>query len=66
MAGSGSATNLVKIRLIAEGERVEELAGRITKTLEEAGCEVIEWTSPYPCRAPDENKSRVYISAVRK
>lgn len=66
MAESGSARNLVKIRVIAEGERVNELAERITKTLEEAGCEVIEWTNPYPCREPDLNKSRVYLTAVRK
>ncbi len=57
---------LVKVRLIADDSRVEALAEKVVRTLEEDGLEVIEWTSPYPMRPPEESKSRVYISAVRK
>jgi len=60
----GSRAGLVKIRLIAGEERVDEMAERVVKSLEGAGYEVIEWTKPYPCRPPEADKLRVYISAV--
>lgn len=61
-----SAKDLIRIRLIADANRVEELAGQMVETLERNGCEVLEWTNPYPCRAPEETKGRVYIAAVQK
>lgn len=61
-----SARELIRIRLIADVNRVEELAGQLVETLERNRCEVLEWTNPYPCRSPEETKARVYISAVQK
>ncbi|MFA5836206.1 MAG: hypothetical protein WC837_04535 [Bellilinea sp.] len=61
---AGSRAGLVKIRLIAGHGRAEDIADKLVSTLEDAGYEVIELTSPYPCRPPEDDKSRVYISAV--
>ena len=63
---AGSRAGLVKIRLIAGHGRAEDLADTLVNVLEEEGYEVIEQTTPYPCRPPENDKSRVYISAVPK
>lgn len=63
---TGSRAGLVKVRLIATEERLKEIAEQVVNSLESAGYEVIEWTSPYQCRPPESDKSRMYISAVPK
>ncbi|MHB0922661.1 MAG: hypothetical protein ACYC3H_01680 [Bellilinea sp.] len=63
---AGSRAGLVKVRLIAGHDRVKAMAEQMVDNLEKTGYEVIEWTSPYPCRPPEDDKSRVYISAVPK
>ncbi|HLA99549.1 MAG TPA: hypothetical protein VJL34_13940 [Anaerolineales bacterium] len=61
---TGSRAGLVKIRLMAGHGKITEVADKLVGVLEGAGYEVIEWTSPFPCRPPEDDKSRVYISAV--
>jgi len=63
---TGSRAGLVKIRLIAGVGRAEDLSDKLVDVLEEEGYEVIEQSRPFPCRPPEEDKSRVYISAVPK
>ena len=50
---------------LAKAKAVRPLAEQMVTLLEGAGLLVLEWTRPYPCRYPDEDKSRIYIS-VRK
>ncbi|HBA90891.1 MAG TPA: hypothetical protein DCZ08_03655 [Anaerolineaceae bacterium] len=63
---AGSRAGLVKVRLIAGQSKIETIADQMVDVLESAGYEVIELTSPYPCRPPEDDKSRIYISAVPK
>jgi hypothetical protein len=63
---AGTATRMVKIRLTASDEDVQDIAARIAEDLEGEGYELIEWTASYPCRPPDEDKSRVYLTALPK
>ena len=63
---AGSRAGLVKVRLIAGQGKIQAIADQMVDVLEGAGYEVIELTSPYPCRPPEDDKSRIYISAVPK
>jgi hypothetical protein len=66
MNEAGSSKNLIRIRLVAEAGSVQHLAGEIVNLLEKNHYEVMEWSSPYPCDAPDGDKKRVYLTAVKK
>jgi len=61
---AGTAKGMVKVRLIAQDTDVQEIAARIAEVLEREGYEMIEWTSSYPCKPPDEDKSRVYLTGL--
>lgn len=63
---AGTAKKIVKVRLIAPDEEAQDLAAMIAEALEKEGYEMIEWTTSYPCRPPDEDKSRVYLTALPK
>lgn len=60
------AAGLVKVRVIAAHNLVEDLAEKIAETLESNGYEVIEYTQRYPLRSPEEFRSRVFVAAVPK
>lgn len=62
----GSSKNLTKIRLIGTPDTVQLVAERIVNMLEEANFEVLEWSASYPCKPPDEDKNRVYLTAAKK
>lgn len=65
MAELGTDKRMVRIRLQGDPSVIEPLAEQMIGLLEGAGLLVLEWTRPYPCRYPEEDKSRIYIS-VRK
>lgn len=54
----------VRLRVIAASEIVEELADQLSQCLEACGYEVLEVSRSYPLREPEEDKSRVYITAI--
>lgn len=54
----------IRVRVIAANETVESLAEDIAHAIEAVGYEVIEVSRSYPLREPEENKSRVYITAI--
>jgi hypothetical protein len=62
----GSSKNVTKIRLMAAPEMANALAGQIVALLETTGFEVLEWSMPQPCREPDLDKNRIYLTAVKK
>lgn len=63
---AGTAKRMVKVRLVAPEDEAQDLAATIAEALEKEGYEMIEWTTSYPCRPPDEDKSRVYLTALPK
>jgi hypothetical protein len=66
----------IKIRVMAEAEIVREVANEIAGALGELEVaddklryhelEVVEISKPYPCRAPEEDQARVYLTVVVK
>ncbi len=63
---AGSAKGVVKIRIVADDEAAQRLAADIMQTLNRAGYSLIEWTESIPCRPPEEDRSRVYMTALAK
>ncbi len=58
---------VVKIRMIAPASaQLDGLVEGIQMVFEGAGYEVIEVSQPAPCRYPDEDKDRTYITAAKK
>lgn len=65
MKKAGIDERLVKVRVLAATDNVDEVAGYISDVLENNGYSVFEWTKPYPCQPPEEDKFKVFISARR-
>lgn len=61
---AGTARGMVKVRLTAAAADVQDIAAKLAEVLEAEGYELIEWTTSYPCREPDEDKSRVYLTGL--
>lgn len=61
-----NSDNVVNVRLIAIPQLVTAMADKVTELLEGQGYEVIEQSRAYPMREPEEGKSRVYVTAIRK
>jgi hypothetical protein len=53
---------VVHVRVMADQVVAEVVATEIGELLEQQGYEVIEQSQAYPCRAPDENQTRVYLT----
>jgi len=60
------ASKAVSLRLKMATEKIDAVADVLVKGLEAAGFEVIEWSRPYPCREPETDQSRIYLTAVAK
>jgi hypothetical protein len=63
VADLGTDKRMVKFRLIGEQGIVEPIAEQLVQFLEDKGLLVLEWTRPYPCRPPEDDKVRIYVSA---
>jgi len=57
---------LVKVRVMAAPESAEAVAQTISDALQEYGYDVLELSKPYPCKAPMDDQSRVYVTALRR
>jgi len=51
----------VKIRVWCEGEIIDDAVDTIIMALCQYGFQQVDQSSPYPCRAPNESESRVYL-----
>lgn len=58
--------NLIRVRVMAPHDEVEDWAGKMVDALESNGCEVIEWTRPYRNNPPEDDKSKIFLTAIRK
>jgi hypothetical protein len=58
---AGTDARVVRIRVIAAVELADGLAKRLAATLEDAGYELLEWSTPSPCKPPDDDKERIYL-----
>jgi hypothetical protein len=63
---TGTAAGVAKMRLIGDPETAKAVADLVVDMLEEAGYEIIEWSPAYPCKAPEEDRVRVYVTAMVK
>lgn len=56
-------STLVRVRVWAAGDRVEEEARRIAEIMIEAhDYQLVEKSQQYPCRPPNQNDSRMYLT----
>ena len=62
MANIGTDARLVRIRVTGDPALIEPMAEKLVVQLEQQGLLVLEWARPYPCREPEEGKSRIYIA----
>ena len=58
-------TPIDDVRVISNAEDVCADARELAALYEDAGYEVIEQAGPYPCREPQEYKSRVFIKLMK-
>jgi hypothetical protein len=56
------ATNLVKVRVWASASKVRQAAELFIETAEDNGLRFVEKSEPYPCRPPNQNESRIYLT----
>lgn len=63
MADLGTDKRMIRIRLIGEQGLVEPMAEDLVQYLEGKGLLVLEWTKPFPCQPPDQDKVRIFVSA---
>ena len=57
-------TELIKLRLWADGENVEALANNFSNVVTSLGYKLLERSKPYPCRPPQQRESRIYMSFI--
>lgn len=55
-------SKLIKVRVWANSEIVEELADLFIEQSSEIGIRFLEKSKPYPCRPPNQNESRIYLT----
>ena len=56
------ASGLIRIRVMAETDKVSEVAQHLIESCSDMGLRLVEESKPYPCRPPLQNESRVYLS----
>jgi hypothetical protein len=56
---------MIRVRVIAVTEEVDEVAKGFVESLEKSGHMILEWTMPKPRRAPELGKSAIYVTAVK-
>ena len=56
------ATNLIRVRVMASSKKISEVAQHFVEASNDMGLRLVEQSEPYPCRPPNQNESRVYLS----
>lgn len=57
-----ATTTLVKVRVMGATTQVSELAQHFVEAAGDIGLRLLEQSAPYPCRPPNNNESRIYLS----
>lgn len=57
-----SASKLIKIRIMASSHKVEQAAELFIEHSEDIGLRLIEKSDIYPCRPPNQNDARIYLT----
>lgn len=55
------ATTLIRVRVWADKNRVNEEADLLSEVFTDAGKRLLERSEPYICRPPKANEARVYL-----
>ncbi len=58
-------TNLIRIRLWADGEKVKQDCDKLLHALASQGFVLEERSEPYACRPPKQLESRIYLTFSR-
>ncbi len=61
---ANAATNLVKIRVWASSDKVNQAVELLLEGLSDSGLKLVEQSEPYPCRPPQQNDSRIYLTFI--
>ena len=59
------ATDLTRVRVWAARDSVQHCAEQVLQSLTQAGFQLIEMSEPYPCRPPQQNESRIYLTLLK-
>ncbi len=66
MPAPNPPSRLIRLRVWADGEVVEELADDLVRLLDTLGLQCDERSEAYPCRPPQQLESRVYLTFSRR
>ncbi len=66
MPAPNPPSRLIRLRVWADGEVVEELADDLVRLLDTLGLQCDERSEAYPCRPPQQLESRVYLTFARR
>lgn len=55
-------TKLIRIRVLSGTSQVQNVADNVIEAMQERGLRLLEKSPPYPCRPPQQNDSRVYLT----
>ncbi len=55
-------SKLIKIRILASAQKVVQAAELFIESAEDMGLKLLEKSEPYPCRPPNQNDARIYLS----
>ncbi len=58
-------TNLIKIRIWADGEKIKQDCDKLLHALANQGFVLEERSEPYACRPPKQLESRIYLTFSR-
>ncbi len=56
------ASKLIKIRIWASAKKVEQAAELFVENAEDIGLRILEKSEAYPCRPPNQNEARIYLT----
>lgn len=59
---ANAATDVIKLRVWASSQKVEQVTQLLIESLDDIGLELIEKSAPYQCRPPQQNDSRIYLT----
>lgn len=56
------ASKLIKVRIMASAKKVEQAAELFIEGIEGSGLRLLEKSQQYPCRPPNQNDARIYLT----
>jgi hypothetical protein len=56
------ATDLIRVRVMAVSAKIDEVAQHFAEASSNIGLRLVEQSQAYPCRPPNQNESRIYLT----